>query len=321
MVPEIKRFLLEVDGKGVAAGPGKDFVGNLSSEAELRFKLGERNTWDRDQQRLQARRNAQPLILQVDPQDLKSLESQPAYVRFGLTQCANKTVLAPTAVYKDLRRGEDSPERLRQGWLFCGKPRRAFDNNGDSIDTPQDMVYMVYADKEGFVFDWDWVKENPGEPGHPINPELRSGDLVTNPPDAILEVPGNLTPGTFDASKACYSRRGDCIFCYLTDALAYAERINPDLTIFREFGSDKVAGFKVKNVQRIVQQNKGVILSLVPDLVVSVAGILLATFKLNKDAKVEVYNVIIEAYWCSPHQPREVKLPQPESQVPELATC
>ncbi len=99
LVPDIKRFLLEVDGKGVATVQGKDFVGTPISEAEARFKLGDRSSWESDRQRLQTRRSAEPLVLRLDPQDLKSLESQPAYVRFGLLNCATKTVLAPTVVF------------------------------------------------------------------------------------------------------------------------------------------------------------------------------------------------------------------------------
>jgi hypothetical protein len=76
--------LLEIDGKTVSTVQGKDFIGTQVSEAEARFKLGDRSTSEADRRRLQARRSATPLVLRVDPQDLASLEIQSAYVRFGL---------------------------------------------------------------------------------------------------------------------------------------------------------------------------------------------------------------------------------------------
>ena len=181
------------------------------------------------------------------------------------------------------------------------------------------MVYMVYTDREGFVFDWDWVKENPREPGFPLSYDQRFGKLVTGEIEAVLEIPPLQAPSSFNPSKACYSERGDCIFCYLTDELAYADRINPDLTVFRQFESDKVAGFKIKNVRRILQNDKSVILDDAPDLTVSVDGILLATLKLNKDASVEIYTVVIEAYWRSGNEPpRKVKVPRGDRRSPQL---
>ena len=129
-VADIKRFLLEVDGKSVSSVPGKDFVGTPVSEAEARFKLGDRSTWEADGQRLQALRSAKPIVLRLDPQDLKALEFQPAYVRHGLLNCAAKTVLAPTVVFQGLNRGEGSPERLRNGLTYCGKPRWTYDSGG-----------------------------------------------------------------------------------------------------------------------------------------------------------------------------------------------
>lgn len=47
LLARVKSFLLEIDGKGAGDRPGKDYEGCLVSEAEVRFKLGERATWDR----------------------------------------------------------------------------------------------------------------------------------------------------------------------------------------------------------------------------------------------------------------------------------
>ncbi|MBI2806631.1 MAG: hypothetical protein HYX68_16745 [Planctomycetes bacterium] len=320
MVPDIKRFLLEVDGKGVSTVQGKDFVGTPISEAEARFKLGDRSTWDADRQRLQARRSAEPLVLRVDPQDLKSLESLPAYVRHGLLNCATKTVLAPTVVFEGLNRGEGSPERLRNGLIFCGKPRRTYDGGGQSHPAPTDMVYVVYVDQEGFVFDWDWVKENPGEPGYPIDWPLRFGNPVNLSREAALEVPANVTAGVFDQNKAAYSERGDCVFCYICDEPAFAHRYNSDLTVFRQFGSETITGFKVKNVRRICLDDKSINLGCLddqrigpdaaPELDIAVDAILMASLKGHRDMPVDIYTIIIRALFRDNRQPPKVTVPK-----------
>ena len=79
----------------------------------------------------------------------------------GVSQCARRTVLAPTWVFKGLKRGEGGLSKVNNGWAFCGKPRKAYRNDGTPFPAPEGMVHMVYADEEGYVFDWDWVRENP----------------------------------------------------------------------------------------------------------------------------------------------------------------
>ena len=332
MVPDIKRFLLEVDGKGVSTVQGKDFVGTPISEAEARFKLGDRTSWEADRQRLQARRSAAPLVLRVDPQDLRSLESLPAYVRHGLLNCATKTVLAPTVVFQGLNRGEGSPERLRNGLIFCGKPRRTYDSGGQSHPAPADMVYVAYVDQEGFVFDWDWVQENPGEPGYPIDWPMRFGNPVNISREAALEVPANVTAGVFDQNKATYSERGDCVFCYICDEPAFAHRYNSDLTVFRQFGTETITGFKVKNVRRICLDDKSINLGCLddkrigpdaaPELDIAVDAILMASLKGHRDMPVDIYTIIIRALFRDNRQPPKVTVPKNARKPgPQLTTA
>jgi hypothetical protein len=266
---------------------------------------------------LQARLNAKPFVLRLDPQDLKSLESMPAYVRYDLLHCATKTVLAPTVVFQGLNRGEGSPELLRNGWIFCGKPRRTYDSCGQSQQAPENMVYVVYVDREGFVFDWDWVQENPGEPGFPIDWTLRFGNSV-NPGEAALDVPANVIAGAFDQNKPTYSERGDCVFCYICDEPAFAQRYNSDLTVFRQFGAETITGFKVKNVRRICLEDKSINLgclddmSIGPDtareLDISVDAIFLASLKGHRDMPVDIYTIIIRALFRDNREPPKVTL-------------
>jgi hypothetical protein len=112
----------------------------------------------------------------------------------------------------------------------------------------------VYADADRYVFDWDWVKEDPMRRGYPIDWKLRFGQPIERPPLANLAGVDELTAGKLDPHAAWLSRRGDCIFCYTDDAPAYARRVNDDLTVFYSRASQSLAvGCKLKNASRLIQ--------------------------------------------------------------------
>jgi hypothetical protein len=311
----VQQFLLEIDGKGATEQKGRDYEGRAVSEAEARFKLGD-PAQGAGVERTKARRDAKPRVFRVTEADLASLGTQPAYVSHGLLKCAKKVVLAPTAVYRGLGRGDEAPKRLRDGWAICGKPNRGCDNTGRLVAAPEGMVYVVYADANGYVFDWDWVQENKDAPGHPLDPEMRFGNPVAVEEEFVLDLPEALPAGRFDSSVATPSAVGDCIFCYISEEPSFAERINPDLTVFRSFASKDVTGFKIKNVRRILQ-DEDFYSDDAPDLRVSVQPILLATLKANQKTSVRIYDVIIEAFRKIPHPP-EVHVPSFESGTAEL---
>jgi hypothetical protein len=318
---EVAGFLRAVDGKGSQETPGKDYEGIPVSDAEARFQLGDRATWEAERRALEERLDAKPLVLQLDPVDVSHLATQPGYVTFGLKECARRTVLAPTQVFRDLKRGEGCQDNLRGALAFCGKPRRLVDNSGQSAPPPADLVFVVYADAEGYVFDWDWVEENSHEPGCPVNRELRFGDPIVLGMDVSLELPELLPDPQFDWKQACYSPRGDCIFCYITDDVSYACRINSDLTVFRSLGDrKKITGFKIKNVRRILEEDQDMVLDHDPDLIVSVQSVLLATLKGHREAKVSVYEVFIEAFKKVPDPPK-VRVPQRPARRRALASA
>lgn len=310
LISRVTEFLRAVDGKVTSIVPGKDYVGAPTSEAEMRFKLGEASTWESDRAVLRSRAETPPLVLRVHQEDIEHLAAQPAYVTYGLLNCARKTILAPTAVFKGLNRGDDCPPELKDGSAFCGKPRQAFDNEGHAIPAPEGMVYMVYADEEGFVFDWDWVQESVEEPGFPIDSSLRFGNPCELNSDAVLELPEGVKPGTFDAKQATYSSKGDCIFCYMTDEPAMAARINSDLTVFKSLDGDNYTGFKIKNVRRILQVDQTIEMTDAPGLAISVDAFLLATLKRHPEGNVQVYRVLIHALYSSSSEPPTVTVPK-----------
>jgi hypothetical protein len=249
-------------------------------------------------------------MLHLDRGDVDHLATQPGYVTFGLKECACNTILTPTQVFRGLERGEISPDELRDGWAFCGKPFQAVDNNARLTSAPKGMVFVVYADAEGFVFDWDWVGEDPGHAGCPLDCDIRFGNPVVLDGRATLELPEGLPAPRFDWTKPCYSARGDCIFCYIRDEVSYACRINSDLTVFRSLRDrGMVTGFKIKNVRRILEEDQDIVLDEDPDLVVSVQSALLATLKGHREAKVSVYEVFIAAFKKVPDPPT-VRVPK-----------
>ncbi|MBI3466442.1 MAG: hypothetical protein HY000_25800 [Planctomycetes bacterium] len=261
LVERVAEFLREIDGKTTASGPGKDYEGEPVSEAEVRFKLGDRREWEAERAKLEAERSARPFVLRLDQDEVEHLSTQPAYVTYELLHCARRTVLARTAVFRGLKRGGDAPPKVENGCAFFGKPRQAHHNDGTPFPAPPGMVFVVYADEDGYLFDWDWVQEDPDKPGYPLGPltdrfDREESDLKQ---DVVLDLPKDLRPGHFDARKACYSSRGDCIFCYMTDEESYAVRINTDLTVFQQFGTNEHTGFKIKNVRRILQVNKSIV--------------------------------------------------------------
>src|SRR5262245_47114049 len=52
---DVAAFLRTVDGKGTQDAPGKDYEGVAVSEAEARFQLGDRATWEAERRTLHAR--------------------------------------------------------------------------------------------------------------------------------------------------------------------------------------------------------------------------------------------------------------------------
>jgi hypothetical protein len=312
LVLDIREFLRSVEGKGNSVQAGKDYEGTKASEAEVRFKLGDRDAWDAERKRIQTQHATQPLVLRISDEEIDHLKLQPPYVTYGLLNCARKAILAPRCIFKGLKRGEGCPPDLDDGWAFCGKLRQAFDNQGHPFDAPQGMVYLVFANKEGFVFDWDWVQEDPHEEGSPIDSQIRFGDPFVLGSDAVLDAPRELQPGHFDATRACYSTKGDCIFCYMSDEVSSAERINTDLTVFYTLKGHEISGFKIKNVRRIIREDKSIVIDDVPDLTVKVDSMLVASSRLQKESNTETYMVVIRALHSKTTEPPTVTVPREE---------
>jgi hypothetical protein len=114
------------------------------------------------------------------------------------------------------------------------------------------MVFVVYADDEGRVFDWDWVRADPANPDYPIGWERRFVARAESPPRATLRGLESLSTGQFDPKRAVYSPVGDCVFAYFNDAPSFANRVNSDLTVFRDIASKEATGCKIKNIRNIV---------------------------------------------------------------------
>jgi len=304
---EVSRFLQELNGTGHAERPGRNYAGTEVSEAEALFGLGEPSTWDAERARVAQRMAAKPLVLRLDESDRRAVVGgMPGYVVHGLRLSATRLVQSAAVMYRGLRR----EGRLKDGYAFCGRQGQAYDNDGQPIAPPPEMVYVVYADPDGYVFDWDWVREAPSHPGHPIDPELRfTGDPEPHVPEAVIVGVEDLQPAPqFNPQLAAPSPRGDCIFCYFSEEFAFAERINDDLTIFRSASSQEPTGFKIKNVERMLEERR--VRLVAPDLTVEVHAFLLASLLRDPD-KIEVYSVLIGAWMrrAGHTEPPRIKLP------------
>jgi hypothetical protein len=313
VLSEVREFLRAIDGKRTETHCGKDYEGEDISEAEVLFKLGDRSSWNADRARIENLYDEKPLAFKLAPDDIRSLGKQPSYVTHELRNCAAHTVLAPTSAYCGLKRGQGGLQDVNRGYAFFGKPRFAYDNEGRAISPPDGMLFAVFADCNHFVFDWDWTKEDQEHKGLPLDLELRFENPWQTTKSAVLELPPDLAPGNFDATTAEYSSKGDCIFCYMKDDVAWADRINGDLTVFRKLGEETITGFKVKNVRKILEAETSIVLNDAPGLTVAVDAILLATLKVNPEARILIYKVILRALYASGPEAPRVTVPNREA--------
>ena len=298
---QVVEFLRLLRGTSIDELPGTDYKGSAISDAEFDYKFGQHSQSSAILKRVEQRMASEPKILRVDSDDIASAQSGlPRFATFGLIYSVPTLIKSSTAVYHGLRKSG----RLKNGTAYFGRLPTMFDNEGVAIPAEPGFVYAVYADEEGFVFDWDWVHEHPDHIGHPEDPELRfSRGRIATPVDTVFLSDQKLQPGQFDPTQAWYSRRGDCVFCYFSEAISFAERINDDLTVFYEFRHPtNPTGFKVKNIEAILE--KGLVkLDDCADLGVSVQAILLATFigRANQPApdkaeQIKAYDVLISAW-------------------------
>jgi hypothetical protein len=114
------------------------------------------------------------------------------------------------------------------------------------------MVYCVYADPNGRVFDWDWVPEEQSRPGYPEGYLRRFANQISEQTEGVLLVPEDLAPAPFRRAKAWHSQWGDCMFFYASDKPAYANRVTDDLTEYRTLESRELVGCKVKNFSELL---------------------------------------------------------------------
>jgi hypothetical protein len=245
-----RQFLRELSGTPpqTEVRLGRDYIGAEASEAEVLFNIGSPTEIETENAQSIARNALKPHQLRVDDQDIKAIENgMPGYVIHELVKCATRVVQAPTAIFQGIRR----KGRLAAGRAYCGRPKRAFDNEGKACSPPPGMVYCVYVEPEGYVFDWDWVREDPARPGFPIDYRLRFVNQINELTETVLLLP-NMSPTPFRKGKAWHSYRGDCMFFYASDLRAYAKRVNDDLTEYRAIESDKLVGCKIKDFQALL---------------------------------------------------------------------
>jgi len=244
----VKSFLATVNGIGRATGGGKDYRGRMASEAEVLFILGDRSTWSADESRLKQVLGQSTSVPHLADEERTALQTgTPAYCLHALLKCATRVVQAPLAVFRRLRR--EGP--LADGVAYCGDPKKAYGNHGQPLAVKLDgLVFVVYADEQGYVFDWDWVEADATDPTTPRDASLRFTSR-TEVPNTVFVGVNDLRAGEFRPG-AWHSRRGDCIFYYISDAPSYASRVNDELTVFLSFESPSMmTGCKVKNVSRI----------------------------------------------------------------------
>ncbi|MBV9924491.1 MAG: hypothetical protein JOZ96_05565 [Acidobacteria bacterium] len=280
---EVLAFLRDLNGVTVGREPVRDFAGRQASEAEVVFALGTASDREAARRRVETRMAADPVLLRLSSEDKAAVAAgMPGYVVYGLLYCAPEVIRAPTVVFEGLR-GEG---RLKRGRAYCGVPKNAYDNDGNPVPRPDKMVYVIYTDAEGYVFDWDWVREGE-KPGFPCGYEERFAREVEawRQQDFRLAGLDGLRPGEFRKGQAWFSQRGDCVFWYSSDSPTFAERLNEDLTVFRTFDTQEVVGSKCKNITRIVSDLQNAVAALLSPREGTDVGALLARSLIRQAEK------------------------------------
>lgn len=75
---------------------------------------------------------------------------------------------APDCTFEGLNREEYGA--AEGGYCYCVKPDRCYDDNGQPQAPPRGMVFLVFV-RTGFgyvVFHWQWRREDPTDPKHPL---------------------------------------------------------------------------------------------------------------------------------------------------------
>ncbi len=204
-------------------------------------------------------------LLRVAPEDTYAiLAGSPRYQYESLLDSAREVVRCPSVVYKGLR--HDGPMKT-EGFAFCGIPSRRHMNNGKPKVPPNGFTFAVFANHDGYVFDWDWIPAVSKESPLPRNPDERfpHGKQVSGVHGELLV--GSLRlrePEKFRPKQAWFSREGDCVFWYHSDAESYADRYDEYLTAFFDASNldphrqekDACVGFKLKMVSQLVETVK-----------------------------------------------------------------
>jgi hypothetical protein len=244
---QVLSFLECLDGSSEGERSGKDYRGTRISDAEIRFKLGDKQTWAEERRKFANRLNVRPTLLHLSDEDRQAVTNgMPGYIAYELIYCVPPVLASPTVVFEGLRK----QGALKKGRAYCGRPRRAYDNNGNPSPRPDGMIFVVFVDQDNFVFDWDWVKEDPQKEGYPENYSERFAAPVIGTKEVVLTGIESIAPSAFMPSRAWYCHRGNCVFVYFSDEPAFAERVNDDVTVFKALRSHDVVGCKIKNIEK-----------------------------------------------------------------------
>ena len=84
----------------------------------------------------------------------------------------------------------------------------------------------------------------------------------------------------------------------MLDSPSFGARINEDLTVFYSLSDrDKITGFKIKNVERILNEEQPLKLSDAPGLNVLILPILRKTLSQHQEVTIKLYEIIIAKRW------------------------
>lgn len=242
IVVSLRKMLVELDGSAHQESPGRDYTGSSISQAEFDFRNKSVPAWDLIARELEEREARRPTLVRLDDEEIEDLKHKPKYVLDELLRYGRPTVFNPSCVFTGIR---ETGRLKKRGFAYCAKPEGAAEH----------LLFAVFADEEGFVFDWGWVEEDRHNSGFPCDAQSRFHQSLPIKSNARLVGTDQLKHDSFRPVTAVHSTRGDCILFYFNDSPSFMRRINDDLTLLIDRANGcKVNGFKLKNISRILLQ-------------------------------------------------------------------
>lgn len=79
---------------------------------------------------------------------------------------------SPAVIFEGIRRFQ------KGGQCYCGVPPQRWTEGGNMTPPPPGMVFAVYVNPGGWIYDWRWEKMDPSQPEYPVDFQKRFKEVL-----------------------------------------------------------------------------------------------------------------------------------------------